>query len=83
MGMFYNSFQTLNKFSYPKTEIKITLPYWEVRFPLTNTTKTAAYAAQAPKSSDLLAFVANPTHAANATVYPAINPSRFWLSGTQ
>lgn len=38
------------------------------RFPLTNTTKTAAYAAQPAKTSDLFAFVANPRQAAKANV---------------
>lgn len=41
--------------------------------PLTNTTSTAAYAAQAAKISGLLAFVNRNTHAANAVVYTTIN----------
>jgi hypothetical protein len=49
-----------------------------VEFPkplLTKTTMTAAYAAQAPNISDLLAFVNSPTHKANAMVYAAMRPS--------
>ena len=38
------------------------------RLPLTNTTRTAAYAAQAPNTSDLLALVKRPIQIAKATV---------------
>jgi hypothetical protein len=38
------------------------------RFPLTKTTRTAAYAAQAPKISDRLALVISAIHKVNAVV---------------
>ena len=52
------------------------------KLPLMKTTNTAAYAAQAAKTSDLLAFVTKPTHIAKAIVYPAIRPRRFCSSVT-
>lgn len=52
------------------------------RFLLTKTTRTAAEAAQAPKTSGHLAFVTRPTQTAKAVIYPAVRPSLFYSSVT-
>lgn len=54
---------------------QVQFPVAPRRFPLTNTTKTAADVAVAAKIWSLGAFVSRPTHAAKRTVQPLIMPS--------